>query len=235
MIRTRRTVETPSGSPGISLRLSLPCLCLLGVGLIAGGCASVSPQQEDRYLLEVVRPGEPLPTIVKGSLEVQRFSVNAAFTARNFVYRLDQFKYETDYYRQFLISPSAMITEQTRSWLARSGLFAEVLPTGSRVVPDYTLEGNVTALYGDFSNESSPTAVIEVRLFLLNNVRGNENVIFTQTYRAATPMQDRTTQVFVAALNQSLADILGRVEADLQQALKNRTEGVAPVPGLSPR
>ncbi|MEN6335176.1 MAG: ABC-type transport auxiliary lipoprotein family protein [Phycisphaerales bacterium] len=230
MIRTRRTVKTPSGSPGISLRLGLPCLCLLGIGLVAGGCSSVSPQQEDRYLLEVVRPGEPLPTIVNGSLEVQRFSVNAAFTARNFVYRLDQFKYETDYYRQFLIAPSAMITEQTRNWLARSGLFTEVLPTGSRVVPDYTLEGNVTSLYGDFSNESSPAAVIEVRLFLLNNVRGNENVVFTQIYRAAVPMQDRTAQAFVAALNQGFADILGRLEADLQKALKNSAEGVAPVP-----
>jgi ABC-type uncharacterized transport system auxiliary subunit len=88
----------------------------------------------------------------------------------------------------------------------------------------------VTSLYGDFSNESSPAAVIEVRLFLLNNVRGNENVVFTQIYRAAVPMQDRTAQAFVAALNQGFADILGRLEADLQKALKNSAEGVAPVP-----
>ena len=115
-----------------------------------------------------------------------------------------------------------MITERTRDWLADSGLFTRVLPVGSRIVPDYTLEGNVTALYGDFSSESAPAAVMEIRFFLLDNADGTRRWSSLETYRAATPVPDKTTEVFVEALNKSLADILARLEADLQKALAGK-------------
>jgi hypothetical protein len=142
--------------------------------------------------------------------------------------RLGRVEYETDAYRQFLIAPGTMITEQTRAWLADSGLFQRVVPAGSRIAPDYTLEGNVTALYGDFSDESAPAAVMEMRLFLLDNSGGTEKVAFAQTYHAATPVSDRTTEVFVEALNRSLVDILGRLESDLQREFSTKTV-IAPV------
>jgi cholesterol transport system auxiliary component len=154
---------------------------------------------------------------MKGLLEVHRFSVNNAFVTRNLVYRLGEFKYEVDYYRQFLIPPGTMITEQTRGWLTDAGVFTLVLPVGSRVTPDYTLEGNVVALYGDFSNPSAPAAVMEIRFFLLDNTSRREKVIFAESYRAAVPVPDRTAEVFVNALNKALADILGRLETDLQK------------------
>lgn len=226
MIRSRRSVETAAGSPRVSWLLSLPCLCLLGFGLAAGGCATGNSQQEEHYILEAARPGEPLPPVVSGALEVHRFSVNAAFSTRNLVYRTGRLEYETDYYRQFLIPPGAMITEQTRDWLARSGLFSHILPMGSRIAPDYTLEGNVTSLYGDFSDKSAPAAVMELRLFVLDNA-GGEKVVFAQTYRAATPVKDTTAGVFVEALNTSLADILTRLETDLRKTLAEETQAGA--------
>jgi ABC-type uncharacterized transport system auxiliary subunit len=190
--------------------------------LAAGGCATGSSHQERNYILEAARPGEPVQAVIAGSLEVHRFSVDAAFATRNLVYRLGQFEYEMDYYRQFLIAPGTMVTERTRDWLADSGLFTRVLARGSRLAPDYTLEGNVTALYGDFTKESAPAAVMEIRLFLLDNTGGTETVAFARTYRAATPVQDKTAEVFVEALNRSLADILARLEADLQPGLTGR-------------
>jgi ABC-type uncharacterized transport system auxiliary subunit len=221
MTRNRKTVEIWAGSPRAWRMLGLPCLCLVCIGLSAGGCATGASHQERHYILEAARPGEPVHPVVDGSLEVHRFSVDAAFATSNLVYRINQFEYEADYYRQFLIAPGTMITERTRDWLADSGLFTRVLPVGSRIAPDYTLEGNVTALYGDFSNESAPVAVIELRLFLLDNADGTEKVVFAETYRAATPVGEKTAEIFVAALNRSLAEILVRLEADLQKALVN--------------
>ncbi|HSV99410.1 MAG TPA: ABC-type transport auxiliary lipoprotein family protein [Sedimentisphaerales bacterium] len=226
MIRICKPVDARSVTPQVPWMPGLPCLCLFFLGSFAGGCATGSSGEKQQYILEAVRPGEPVQPVVEGSLEVHRFSVDAAFSTRNLVYRLGRFEYETDAYRQFLIAPGTMITEQTRAWLADSGLFQRVLAAGSRIVPDYTLEGNVTALYGDFSTESASAAVMEIRFFLLDNAGGEEKVAFAQTYRAATPVQDRTTEVFVGALNRSLVDILIRLEGDMQREFSAGT--VAP-------
>lgn len=222
MICTRKRIEVRNVPWQISWMFRLPSLGLVLLGLFVGGCATGSSGGKQQYVFEAVRPGEPILPVVDGSLAVHRFSVDAAFATRNFVYRLGQFEYETDSYRQFLISPGTMISEQTRDWLADSGLFARVLPMGSRLVPDYTLEGNVTALYGDFSKASGAEAIIEIRFFLLDNAGDVEEVAFAQTYRVATPVQDRTTAIFVDALNRSLVDILTRLEADLKETLSNK-------------
>jgi cholesterol transport system auxiliary component len=225
MIRTRKPVDTRRVVPQVSWMLGLPCLCLVFLGSFAGGCATGSSGEKQQYILEAVRPGEAVQPVVEGSLEVHRFSVDAAFATRNLVYRLGRFEYETDYYRQFLIAPGTMITEQTRDWLADSGLFTRVLPMGSRLAPGYTLEGNVTSLYGDFSKGSTSAAIIEIRFFLLDNANGTEEVAFARTYRIATPVQDRTAEIFVDALNRSLADILTRLEADLKEAFSGKGRG----------
>ncbi len=219
----KKKVRAAAGRLRASWILSLPCLCLLWISLIAGGCTTGPSHQKRDYILEAVRQGEPLRAVVDGSLEVHRFSVDVEFAARNLVYRLDKFEYEVDYYRQFLVSPGTMITERMRDWLADSGLFTQVLPVGSRIVPHYTLEGNVTSLYGDFSKESAPAAVMEIRLFLLDNADDTQKVVFAETYRAATPVQEKTTEVFVEAVNESLVNILSHFESDLQKAFSDGT------------
>ncbi|HNS20725.1 MAG TPA: hypothetical protein PKH24_09505 [Sedimentisphaerales bacterium] len=208
------------------------CLAIVvTVSLIAGGCTSGSSHREQYFILEAARRGDPLQPVSDGSLSVHRFTVDAAFAAKNMVYRLDEFKYEADYYRQFLISPGVMITEKTRDWLAASGLFCTVLPSGSRVVPAHMLEGNVTALYGDFTSESAPTAVMEIRFFLLGNAAGADRVVFSRSYRAACAVPSRTTPDFIDAMNRSLADILTRLEADLAQALAAKADATGNATG----
>jgi cholesterol transport system auxiliary component len=195
------------------LWICLSCLAL-------AGCAP-SRLETNYYVLAAVRQGEPAQGSGDVSLEVRRFSVDATFANKSLVYRLDEFRYETDYYHEFLIVPGVMLTEKTREWLADSGLFDRVLPTGSRLEPTYTLEGNVTALYGDFRNRSAPVAVLEIRLFLLGHRGGGETVVWTETYRTATGVPTRTADAVVGALNQGLVEILARLEADLEKALRS--------------
>ena len=207
--------------------LTFSASCLLAVASFAGGCAGSSDRNEQHFILEAVRQGDPVQPVADGSLEVHRFSIDAAFMTKNLVYRLGEFKYEADYSRQFLIPPGTMITDKTRDWLADSGLFQAVLPVGSRIVPTYTLEGNVTALYGDFADEAAPSAVIEIRVFLLENAGGQEKIVFSQVYRAACPVSSRATGDFIDALNRSLVEILTRLEADLPKAFANRHDAPA--------
>jgi len=194
------------------------------VALIVVGCAAGPSYQEQYFILDAARQGSPVQPVSDGSLRVHRLSVDAAFATKNLVYRLDEFRYEADAYRQFLILPGVMITEKTRDWLADAGLFHTVLPLVSRVVPTYTLEGNVTALYGDFTNESSPTAAMEIQFFLVTTTDGAERVLFSHVYRAASPVSSRATMDFVNAMNRSLAEILTHLEADLQKVLVARTQ-----------
>jgi len=207
--------------------LTFSTSCLLAVASFAGGCAGSSDRNEQHFILEAVRQGDPVQPVADGSLEVHRFSIDAAFMTKSLVYRLGEFKYEADYSRQFLIPPGTMITDRTRDWLADSGLFRIVLPVGSRIVPTYTLEGNVTALYGDFADEAAPSAVMEIRVFLLENAGGQEKVVFSQVYRAACPVPSRATGDFIDALNRSLVEILMRLEADLPKALADRHDAPA--------
>ncbi len=218
---TRRSERLEHGNADRTVRaahlLTFLCSCFLAAVLIAGGCAGGPSHKEQYFILEAVREDNPARPASDGSLQVHRFSIDTAFATKNLVYRLGEFKYEEDYYRQFLISPGTMITEKTRVWLADSGLFNTVLPVGSRIVPTYTLEGNITALYGDFLDESAPTAVMEIRFFLVKIAEGQESVVFARTYRAASAVPSRTTDAFVNALNQSLVEILTCLEADLQK------------------
>ena len=180
------------------------------------GCAE-NTYEKQYYMLDALRSGEPVASQVDATLAVRRFSVDMAFAGRNMVYRLGDLQYESDYYHEFLVAPGIIISEKTRDWLAASGLFKAVLPVGSGIEPTYTLLGGVTTLYGDFTKESAPSAVIEIRFFLLG--RSRHNVIFSQTYRAARDIPTRTADDFAAALNQDLVEILTRLEADLHTAL----------------
>jgi cholesterol transport system auxiliary component len=192
-------------------------------GMAIGGCGQGTTAVQEHYIVEASRKATPIAASIDATLEVRRLTVDAAFASKNLIYRTGQFKYEPDFYREFLISPSAMITEQTRRWLADSGLFKQVLPTGSQIEPMYTLEGTISALYGDFRDESAPQAVLEIRYFLVDHKTPEGAVVFWHSYRAANPISSKTVQAFMDALSQALAEILTRLEADLQTTLTEQS------------
>jgi len=194
------------------------CSMLALSALMMVGCAQGTSAKE-YYILDVSRTAEPIETPSDATVEVRRFNINTAYGSRNLVYRLGEFRYEPDYYRQFMIAPAIMITEETRHWLATSGLFKQVLPQGSPVAPTYTLQGIVTALYGDFSNNAAPTAVIRIRFFLTQHKEGTDVVVFSQPYRTAAPLPDRTGPALANAFSKDMVEILTQLEADLVKFL----------------
>ena len=191
------------------------CVVLAAFAVTLVGCARDSYDKQC-YLLGAARERGPVETRIDGALEVRRLSVDAAFAGKCFVYRVDEHEYEPDYYHQFLVPPGIMLTNKTRQWLADCGLFERVLPADTRLEPTYTLEGSVAALYGDFTDESTPQAVLEIRYFLLNSDSAAETVVFAEAYRAVTPIPERTAAAFVAALDNCLTEILTKLEADLE-------------------
>lgn len=196
---------------------SVPVLAALATG----GCGQ-STSSKEYYVLEVTRAAEKAPVPNDATLEVRRFTINTAYASRSLVYRLSQYQYEPDYYRQFLIAPATMISEETRHWLAGSGLFKQVLPAASSIAPTYTLQGIITALYGDFTDKSAPTAVVRLRFFLTEHKEGGDTVVFSQAYRTAQPLADRTGRELIDAFSKGMTEILVSFEADLSKFLANQ-------------
>jgi hypothetical protein len=129
-------------------------------------------------------------------------------------------KYETDFYNEFLVSPQSMITEKTRNWLAASKLSQRVLDPGSQIIPTHVIEGNITALYGDFRNTTSPRANLEIRIFLLGTKAGEEPVsVFGETYKSSIALETSDAESLVNALDKCLREILANLEEDLSEKL----------------
>lgn len=187
------------------------------LALMAFGCAQPASNGSD-YVLEAARPGEPRAAGRGAILEVRRFSIDAEFANRGLVYRVGDFEFEMDAYREFLISPAQMITERTRDWLSLSGLFDQVLVPGSRLEPTLTLEGNILALYGDLRDAAAPTAVMEMRCFLIADADAPQRVLFARHYRSVKPLQADTAESLVETLNACLVEILTNLEADLARS-----------------
>jgi cholesterol transport system auxiliary component len=194
----------------------VPAVCSLALA----GCAR-SPSMHSRfYILQAQRPLTSTVAQGKGILVVCRFTIDAAYAGRGLVYRLDEHRYESDAYNEFLISPTVMITEKTRDWLAGSGLFAQVVGTGSGVEATHRIEANITALYGDFRDKAAPMAVVEMRFFLLRTESGiDPEIVFAKPYRAACDVKTATPEGLIAGFDDCLRTILTELEKDLADAV----------------
>ncbi len=208
----------------------LVCPALLLFGLVVSGCGQSAITERQYYVLDTVRAGKPATIHTDATLRLRRFNVDEAFSSRGLIYRIDEFRYEPDYYHQFLVLPGVMITEEARDWLASSGMFGRVTAVGSRLESTYLLEGNVIALYADFTNKSAPEAVMEIRFFLLVGPETGESVALSETYRAVAPIAGNTATAVVGALSKDLADILTRLEADIAKVVARAPQKKETVP-----
>ncbi len=203
-------------------RLPIACatLALLALG---AGCVSVRRgyPEKRRYMLHVEREGPTaipsqggLPTLV-----IERFGAAPPFAGKGFVYRTGEARYESDFYNEFFVPPAAMVTEQTRAWLAGSGLFGTMARSAAYVQPDYALDGMVTAIYGDYSDPAGPLAVLEVQLALIREPLGEATVSHHLSHRASVPAPGGTPQALVAGWGQGLREALQRFEQALREDL----------------
>ncbi len=196
------------------------CVSMSAWILMLAGCGSGQPYSKKYYVLGATRPAESTQAETDCILEIRRFTIDSAFDGKGLVYRTGQFEYESDYYNEFLTFPSAMVTEKTRNWLSESGLFKRVLDVGSQIDPTHTLEANITALYGDLRDKLSPEATIEMRVFLLKTQTSAEPLlVFGKTYKSSVPIEAKSPEALVEALDHCLGKILSSLEEDLVEKL----------------
>jgi ABC-type uncharacterized transport system auxiliary subunit len=202
-------------------RILFEISCLLTI--FTGGCADLvkAPPQKQKFVLDIERTDQKTDDTKNNVLKVSRFTISRRFQGRGLVYRTDDLTYESDFYNEFFILPDIMITEQVQKWLLKSGIFAAVLDTRSRIDADYLLEAHISGLYGDYRNKNKPEAVAEIRFLLINQNTNKKSILFDKSYYADAPLETRNPQQLIKGFNTSLRHILKAFEKDLYDACKN--------------
>ena len=207
------------------MRDSVTRLCgpLVVLAAALSGCGlSRNPADTRRFfLLEAVRDGRVDPPARGPVLTVMPLQMSPRYRERELVYRTSDVACESDYYNQFLSAAGMVIAEQTARWLGRAGLFAAVVGPSSHATPTHVIEGNVTALYGDFRNDKAPTGVLGIEYFLIaaGDADDEPAVVFHKQYQTAVALSAPSAEALVKAYNDGLARILADFEKDLRQSL----------------
>jgi cholesterol transport system auxiliary component len=200
---------------GISNAVLLVCILF-----VASGCVSSSRANKLQYMLNPGQPQQVAGQQVQHVLEVDRFSIEAAFATKSLVYRTGEIQYTADFYNEFLVAPADMITEETRDWLSRSGLFVRVAGPAARITPTHLLEGNIIELYGDLRNKKAPAAVVQIRCFVSRfDAQGHTSLIYGRDYSARLPLESRDPAGLVDACSRCFQKILADLQKDLAEKL----------------
>lgn len=192
------------------------------IALLCSGCAQRTAIVKDTFLLDAQRGGPSLKAAPETILAVRPFSIAPAFQGKGLVYRTDDDQYESDFYNEYFVSPSAMMTDQTRDWLSGSGVFAEVLLPVSSFEPTLILEGHIKQIVADVRDKGNKQAVLELSFFLLEKHNHNRTIRFQNTYSATQSLDGKTASACIAAMNQCLSEILGDLEKDLASNLAEK-------------
>ncbi len=199
--------------------LSFSCLVLLS-GVLAGCFSFEKSYPETRYFaLSTSRANPAVTAALDGVLALRPLRISPSYAGTEFVYRTGDVTLESDFYNEFFIPPSRLITDEVRRWFEASGLFKTVVDSASPIEPDYLLEGAVQAIYGEYHRSAPPRAAMELQFFLLANKEGGVEVLLQKNFSKKVDLPDDTAPALVRGWNHALGEILTELEATLRDAL----------------
>jgi ABC-type uncharacterized transport system auxiliary subunit len=190
-------------------------IALTVAAAVLGGCTEMKhdPLIKAQYLLDVTHGEQVSRQANDLVVEVSRFRISSNFSSKSLVYKISDVGYEADFYNEFLAFPSANITEESIEWLAESRIFRNVTDTAASADRDLLLEGNITALYGDFTASQEPKAVMAIRFALIDN---EGNIEMNKSYSERSKLAAKDATSLIKGFNQCLAEILTSLEKDLK-------------------
>lgn len=217
------------------IRRAPAALAALAAALLATACSSPldkPPVEQRYYTLDATRPAAAAAPAGAPVLAVRRFRSSPGYEGRELVFASGGGAFRTDFYNVFFAPPAAMIGDEAREWLDRSGLFGAAVAATSQADPHYALEGSLTAVHGD-QEGGRHRAVLEVQFLLIDSRAANTPILFQRQYRRARPVADGTAAALAGGLNAALADILAELEADLGPVVR-RPPPVPEPPAVRP-
>lgn len=199
-------------------------LFLFSIGIIVSslllsGCTGLKSEAVEKqyFTLSAVRP-EKAPSPENGAvLRIRTLRVSPQYRDKALVYRTGEFSFQSDFYNEFFVPPGSQITRNVREWLKRSDIFQYVVGPKSRVESEYTLEGLVLPLYGDYRDTRDPKAVMGIEFFLMKEGSSRSEITFQKKYYKEIPIKKISPEELVRGWNRVLGQILKELEEDLRQ------------------
>lgn len=151
------------------------------------------------------------------ALRVGVVNVAAPFRGKAFVYRLGDLRFETDFYVEFLVPPSAMLTELTTRALVSARPFTRIAGPGAAADAEWVLDGFASALYADTRNEVKPTAELTITYYLTPAGGAEQTPVWTHEYTRHAAMRDGSAAAYADALNTAFGEIVAELAQDLSK------------------
>lgn len=191
------------------------------------GCLSLSKSYPEKrsFVLDVGAPPQETPSNSTKVLKINRLRVSPLFAGRAMVYRTADLQYESDFYDEWFVTPSVLVTQQLQHWLAHSGGFQLVLQGTNHIEPTHFLEGTVTEFYGDF--RESPRAILGIEFHLLDAMNEGQ-LSFRRTYHQDIPLTDRSPDALARGLTEALRTVLVTLTKDIGEVQATHTGRVSP-------
>jgi cholesterol transport system auxiliary component len=191
-------------------------LLLVAAAVTLAACGlSRPPIERTSYLLAADRDGAPAQAAKPVALKIRPLRAEPLFERREFLYRLDSERVQSDFYSEFAERPDAMVTSALIAWLRSARLFANVVEPGLPADTPYWLDGTIVALYGDLRDRANPAAVIAIQFYLVRSGAASQQVLLDRVLQQRVEVQAATAQAIAQGYNEALVRILTELEREL--------------------
>lgn len=206
-------------------------LALLLISLCLTACVSSTYLAKQQYMLQAKHPLVKAAQPVNASLTIEPTLASPPYNNVQFIYRLKNSAYLTDYYNIFMTEPSTQITAALTNFLQESNVFKNVTSADMTLPADYTLKTQLTKLYADYTQDTRPKAVMEIQFILLKD----NHIVFHTLLSAYAPLAHKSTTALIHAWNKDLTIISTKFSLKLmQQFTLKQANDTQPVNMASP-
>jgi ABC-type uncharacterized transport system auxiliary subunit len=216
-------MKTPSPSKFAGPQSVQACLLplLFFLALVCGGCLSKPALRTQLFAFQT-----PPPATSSSStrvLTLRSVTVSPIFDNNSFIYRTGSETYEIDHYASFMASPGQAIGIAVRAHLLASGLFQNVVASGTSSRADVFMEVHVTELYGDFSQPGHPAAMLAMQITLLPATdANNRRPILQKEYSSRIPLEKNTAADVMTGWDTALGEIMTDFLSDVARKARRQ-------------
>ena len=183
------------------------------------GACSVLPDRPYvetlRFPLEPRRSAPPRSGRARRSLLVRTLRPGAGMDARNLRTIRPDGTESLDFYAEWAAPPTEAAEGALRRWLVESRLFSAILTPGSRVAPDFVMEGELTRLA---AVQAEGIARAELTLLLVDE-RNASRLVGQMVSAGTAPLPGGTAAPTPEQAAEAMTAALGNALASLEQAL----------------
>jgi cholesterol transport system auxiliary component len=192
-------------------------LMLSTLSLLLPGCSLTQPAPAvQHYVLRPTVPEEIPQSALhnRHTLLVRAFTAREPYDQQRLVYRSSPYQLDFYTYHRWAASPAEQITDWTRQYLRRTGLFAKVFPTakGSADMIDMVLGGTIRHLE-EIDHDQTWQAALSIDIWLTRPPQ--RTPFWFASYSATRQAAKRNPAAIAEAMSRNLETILQQLTTDL--------------------